>query len=98
MIQTIENQRLIQKCISKSWQKSRQFLLEAGQIEDISMQVHDMKEPQQDKYIARIRGSKHLYCERSEEEHVPVYNYCGFNRKHRYSRLPSIWQRMSEMS
>lgn len=59
LIQTIENQQLIQKCISKSWQLS-QFLLEAGQIEDISMQVHDMKEPQQDKYITRIWGSKHL--------------------------------------
>ena len=82
LIQTIENQQLIQKCISKSWQLS-QFLLEAGQIEDILMQIHDMKEPQQDKYIARIQGSKHLYCERSDEEHVPVCNYCGYNRKHR---------------
>ena len=81
LIQTIENQQLIQKCISKSWQLS-QFLLEAGQIEDKSMQVHDMKEPQQDKYIARIRGSKHLYREMSDKEHVPVCNYCGYNRKH----------------
>ena len=60
-----------------------QFLLEAGQIEVVSMQVHNMKEPQQDEYIARIRGSKHLYCETSDEEHVPVCSNCGYNRKHR---------------
>ena len=71
LIQTIENQQLIQKCISKSWQLS-QFLLEAGQIEDISMQVHDMKEPQQDKYIARIRGAS-TYIVRG-----PTRNMCRF--------------------
>ena len=42
MIQTIENQHLIQKCIVKRWELS-QFLLEAGQTEDISLQIHDMK-------------------------------------------------------
>ena len=42
LIQTIENQQLIQKCISKCW-TLQQFLREAGQIEDISIQVHDMK-------------------------------------------------------
>ena len=36
LIQTIENQHLIQKCISKSW-TLQQFLTEAGQIEDISI-------------------------------------------------------------
>ena len=41
LIQTIENQRLIQKSISKCW-TLQQFLREAGQIEDISIQVHDI--------------------------------------------------------
>ena len=40
LIQTIENQQIIQKCISKtlSW-TLQQILTEAGQIEDISSQV-----------------------------------------------------------
>ena len=44
LIQTIEIQQLIQKCISKGWTLS-QFPLEAGQIADISVIVflHDMK-------------------------------------------------------
>ena len=45
LIQTIENQQLIQRCISKGWELA-QFLLEAGQTEDIALQVQDMKEPQ----------------------------------------------------
>ena len=52
LIQTIENQQLIQRCISKGWELA-QFLLEAGQTEDTSLQVHDMKEPQ-GRYIARV--------------------------------------------
>ena len=54
MIQTIENQHLIQKCIVKSWELS-QYLLEAGQTEDISLQVHDMKDSLDDRHIARVR-------------------------------------------
>lgn len=42
LIQTIENQVLIQKCISKSW-TLQEFLMDAGQIEDISLQMRDMK-------------------------------------------------------
>ena len=52
LIQTIENQQLIQRCISKGWELA-QFLLEAGQTEDILLQVHDMKEPQ-DRYTSRV--------------------------------------------
>ena len=43
LIQTIENKHLIQKCIAKCWNLT-QFLSEAAQIEDISLQVHDMKD------------------------------------------------------
>ena len=41
LIQTIENESLIQRCISKGWNLS-QFLTEAAQIEDISLQMQDI--------------------------------------------------------
>ena len=57
MIQTIENQHLVQKCIAKSWDLS-QLLLEATQTEDISLQVHNMKDTLEGRHIARIRIPK----------------------------------------
>ena len=42
LIQTNENSTLIEKCISKSW-TLQEFLTEAGQIEEISRQMQDMK-------------------------------------------------------
>ena len=45
LIQTNENQYLIQKCIYKWW-KLGQFLTQAKQIEDISVQVDDYKTDQ----------------------------------------------------
>ena len=42
LIQTIENKQMIQKCILKNW-TLLQFLLEAEWIEDILIQVYDMK-------------------------------------------------------
>ena len=53
LIQTIENESLIQKCISKEWNLS-QFLTEAGQIEDIWLHMRDMKVSLYDKYVARV--------------------------------------------
>ena len=41
LIQTIENKSLIQKCISKSWTLS-EFSAEAGQREDILLQIKDL--------------------------------------------------------
>ena len=52
----IENQHLIQKCISKSW-TLQQFLTEAAQIEDISIQVHDMKADLAYREIARAHSA-----------------------------------------
>ena len=57
LIQTIENKHLIQKCIAKCWNLA-QFLSEAGQIEDISLQVHDMKDARDDRYVARVHNSR----------------------------------------
>ena len=86
LIQTIENQHLIQKCIAKSWILS-QFLSEAGQIEDISLQVHDMKYSLDDKNIARVRVPNKQRAFRdqrsSEEDATEVCRYCGYDRNHK---------------
>jgi len=42
LIQTTQNRSLIQKAINKKWDLTR-FLTEAAQIEDISLQISDMK-------------------------------------------------------
>ena len=57
LIQTIENESLIQRCISKGWNLSH-FLTEAGQIEDISLQMQDMKLGDREKQIARVDRNK----------------------------------------
>ena len=87
MIQTIENQHLIQKCIAKSWDLS-QFLLEAAQTEDISLQMHDMKETLDDRRIARVRIPKkqrayRKHCRSDDEDEAKGCRYCGYDRKHR---------------
>ena len=53
LIQTIDNQTLIQKCTSKSW-TLQEFLSEAGEIEAISEQVHDMKTDPWSKQINKV--------------------------------------------
>ena len=51
LIQTVENQYLIQKCIYEGWTLD-QFLTQAKQIEDLSVQVDDMKTYQWGKLIS----------------------------------------------
>ena len=53
LIQIIDNQYLIQKCIYKGWTLD-QFLTQAKQIEDISVQVNDMKTDQWSKKISKV--------------------------------------------
>ena len=86
LVQSIQNQQLIQKCISKIW-TLQQFLREGGQIEDISLQVHDMKADLADWGIAKVMShrsnqkSRHLeYHERVES--VEYCTYCGLTRAH----------------
>lgn len=84
LIQTIENESLIQKCISKGWNLS-QFLTEAGQTEDISLQMHDMKMVGQEKQIAKIDRSKQQEwknAERNADRKIDPCAYCGFKRVH----------------
>ena len=87
IIQTIKNQHLIQKSIAKSWELS-QFLLEAGQTEDISLQVHDMKDLLDGRHIAgvRIPDKQRTFWNHysSDKEDVAVVcRYCDYERKHK---------------
>ena len=66
LIQTIENELLIQRCLSKGW-TLQQFLAEAGQIEDISLQVHDMKADQWSKQIFHIDEQRWNWTHRSSD-------------------------------
>ena len=86
LIQTIENPHLIQKCISKSWTLQR-FLTEAGQIEDISIQVHDMKTDPTNLEIAKVvtqrnsRRTKHPNHDWRNENQEQC-TYCGMTSIH----------------
>ena len=84
LIQTIENEQLIQKCISKSW-TLQQFLRDAGQIEDILIQVHDMKADTTDWGIAKVMSHRRNQKPRQPEYHervesVEYCTYCGLTR------------------
>lgn len=86
LIQTIENESLIQRCISKGWNLS-QFLTEAGQIEDISLQMRDMKDVSHEKQIARIdKNNRQEWKQRSSYRKVDTdiqpCGYCGLRRVH----------------
>ena len=90
LIQTIENQRLIQKCISKSW-TLQEFLSEAAQIEAISEQVHEMKADPWSKKIAKVeersrnwRSRNADICERGQT--AEPCNYCGLSGVHNRGR------------
>ena len=90
LIQTIHNELLIQKCISKAW-TLKEFLSEAGQIEDIADQVHVMKDQPRDRqYIARIdthntirkKMNRKTLHTGGREEHIPICRYCGYPEIH----------------
>ena len=86
LIQTIENQTLIQKYISKAW-ILEEFLSEAGQIKDISEQVHDMKTDTWSKEIAKVaerRGYSTWKNSDSSEwgQRTEHCTYCGLSRAH----------------
>ena len=51
-LQTTQNRSLIQKAINKKWDLT-QFLTEAAQIEDTTLQISDMKIPQEVKKLGR---------------------------------------------
>ena len=88
--QTIENESLIQKCISKGW-NLLQFLTEAGQIEDICLQMQDMKLGDREKQIARVDRNKgqvwkQRYANRKPGTEINPCAYCGLKKRHRDRR------------
>ena len=63
IIQTIDNKKLIERAISKTWDLTR-FLTEASQTEDIARQIQDMGTEQVDRAgrvqsVPAISGSQH---------------------------------------
>ena len=75
------------------------FLSEAGQIEDKSLQVHDMKDARDDRYVARVRSSRKLKNYRShhssdEDDFDTRCRFCGYDRKHKNRGLPRVWKEM----
>ena len=90
IIQTIENQHLIQKCISKGW-TLQQFFIEAGQIEDTSVQVHDMKADTWNREIARVEERRRNWTMRNSDSHgrdqrPECCTYCGLTGAHSKGR------------
>ena len=85
LIQTTENQTFIQKCISKAW-TLEEFLSEAGQIEDISEQVHDLKTDPWSKEIAKVAERRYLTSKNSDSsergQSTEHCTYCELSRAH----------------
>ena len=83
LIQAIENQQLIQKCILKSL-FLQQFLTEAGRTEDISIQVHWMKVDPDYLDIAKVMSqrSKQIPIHPEYDGLVEHCTYCGLTRAH----------------
>ena len=86
LIQTIENTHLIQKCISKNW-TLQQFLTDAGQIEDVLIQVHDMNTDPAYQEIASIKSLRNNQKSRDQEfderdRNARYCTFCGLIRAH----------------
>ena len=86
MIQTIENKTLIQICISKSW-TLQEFLSEAGQIESISEQVHDVITEPRSNEIAQVTEQRRSWESRYSDigkkfQRAEPCSYCGLVGAH----------------
>ena len=101
LIQTIKNESLIQRCISKGWNLS-QFLMEAGQIEDISLQMQDMKLGDREKQIATVDRNKgqewkQRYANRKSDTEINPCAYCGMNKMHRDQRSCPVYDKTCDI-
>ncbi|XP_028407514.1 uncharacterized protein LOC114530123 [Dendronephthya gigantea] len=86
LIQTTHNRVLIQKAINKKWNLS-QFLMEAAQMEDTSLQVRDMKLPghEEVKFVNNEKRHKRRrtpYVGKPLGRQTQPCNYCGQTRTH----------------
>ena len=76
LIQTTHNRTLIQKAINKKWNLT-QFLTEAAQMEDTSLQVSGMKIPEDVKKLSRRPGECQPPRSRSGYQKKQPCGYCG---------------------
>ena len=83
LIQTIEEQYLIQKCIYEGWTLD-QFLTQAKQIEDISVQVDDMKTDQLSKKISKVEEHRREWTQSQNyiQFRTQPCSYCGLTGVH----------------
>ena len=72
IIQTIDNKKLIERAISKTWDLTR-FLTEASQTEDIARQIQDMGTEQVD-HAGRVQSVPAI----SRSQHQMKPWKCGF--------------------
>ena len=76
LIQTTQKRSLIQKAINKKWDLTR-FLNEAAQIEDTSLQISDMKIPQDVKKLGRHFEKRRPPKETQSGKEKQPCGYCG---------------------
>ena len=81
LIQTTQNRSLIQKAINKKWDLTR-FLTEAAQIEDTSLQISDMKIPQDVKKLGRRFEKRHSPKDKQSGKGKQPCGYCGQTGTH----------------
>ena len=104
LIQTLENQVLIQKCISKSW-TLQEFLMDAGQIEDISLQMRDMKIGPDNKDIAKVEESRRRNPRahrntgnNNRRRHYQLCSNCGFEAHSEGKNCPAYGKKCNNCS
>ena len=99
LIQIIENKILIQKCISKSW-TLQEFMTKAGQIEDISLQMRDMKMGPEDRDIGKVADSRRRPTRANRDpghnskiSREQLCSNCGFEVHLEGKSCPAYWKR-----
>ena len=82
LIQIVENSTLIQKCISKSW-TLQEFLTGAGQTEEISRQLQDMRHNQWNKEIHKVEERQlNDWTKQNLDNTIQPCSYCGLENAH----------------
>ena len=104
LIQMIENISLIQECISKAW-ALQEFLSEAGQIENILLQLKDIKAGSDERGIARIeepdrqRDKVYRYSDdRGMKTNTRFYRNRGFEAHPHRKRCPAYGKKCNNCS
>ena len=84
LIQTVDNQTLIHKCIRKEWTLA-EFLKRAGEMEDLSMQISCMQKQRVKPKVARLERKKRGNYKaryRNIKDNLKTCRYCGLSGIH----------------